>query len=310
MRNIVKKKLQTEFNRRQYMVEKDFELYYYSDTKLDPVRTHKHDCYEFYFFMEGDIEISINETRYKVNSGDIILLPPNTNHYPHFLSWKKPYRRFVLWISMDYCNDLIKQSVDYGYLMQYVVIHKEYIFHNDTIAFNTITSMLFRLIQEIKSNRFGKQAEILLQLNSLILHLNRIVYERKNKKNPQIERALYLNLCDFIEDHLEEDLSLERMAKEFFVSKYHISHVFKEKMGISIHQYITKKRLKVCQDAILGENSITKVYEQYGFSDYSSFYRAFKKEYGISPKDYKDMYLSLEAEKSRTMEQTQSDSMI
>src|SRR5699024_9554176 len=117
--------LQTEFNRRQYMLEKDFELYYYIDTKLDPVKMHKHDCYEFYFFMKGDIEISINEIRYRVNSGDIILLLPDTNHYPLFLSLKMPRRIFVLWISVDYCNNLIKQSVEYGYLMQYVIIHKE-----------------------------------------------------------------------------------------------------------------------------------------------------------------------------------------
>lgn len=294
----MKKQLQTAFSRRQYMLSKDFELYYYSDAKLASVKEHKHDYYEFYFFMEGDMEICINGQMYKVMPGDVILLPPETVHYPHFLSWNVPYRRFVLWISMDYCNHLLEQNVDYGYLMQYVAIHKEYIFHNDTIGFNTITSMLFRLIQEVKSERFGKQAEIVLKLNSLILHLNRVVHESKNKKNPQMERALYLNLCDFITDHLEEDLSLDRLAKEFFVSKYHISHVFKDNMGLSIHQYITKKRLKICKDAILGEGSISKIFLQYGFSDYSSFYRAFKKEYGISPKDYKDLYyLSLEGEK-------------
>ena len=78
------------------------------------------------------------------------------------------------------------------------------------------------------------------------------------------------------------------------MSKYHIAHVFKDNIGMSIHQYITKKRLNLCKEAISGGMSITDAYHRFGFGDYSSFYRAFKKEYGISPKDYRDMQIYLE----------------
>ena len=100
---------------------------------------------------------------------------------------------------------------------------------------------------------------------------------------------MYQNLCSFIEEHIEEDLSLERLSLEFFVSKYHIAHVFKENLGLSIHQYITKKRLLLCRESIISGMGITESYQTFGFGDYSSFYRAFKKEYGISPKDFKNM---------------------
>ena len=61
---------------------------------------------------------------------------------------------------------------------------------------------------------------------------------------------------------------------------------------MSIHQYITKKRLALCKEAILGNANISEVYQAYGFGDYSSFFRAFKKEYGISPKDYREKQLT------------------
>ena len=87
---------------------------------------------------------------------------------------------------------------------------------------------------------------------------------------------------------MDEELSLEKLADEFFVSKYYIAHLFKRNLGFSLHQFITKKRLALCKEAILASMNITKTYESYGFRDYSSFYRAFKKEYGISPKELLD----------------------
>ena len=56
----MKKNLQTAFSTRQYMRSKDFEIYYYSDLGLSPVDSHSHDYYEFYFFLEGNVNISIN----------------------------------------------------------------------------------------------------------------------------------------------------------------------------------------------------------------------------------------------------------
>lgn len=59
-----------------------------------------------------------------------------------------------------------------------------------------------------------------------------------------------------------------------------------------------KKRLSACQNAILSNISISKAYLMFGFKDYSNFYRAFKKEFGISPKEYKDMKMQIEAKES------------
>ena len=94
-----------------------------------------------------------------------------------------------------------------------------------------------------------------------------------------------------MEEHLEEDLSLDRLAGEFFVSKYHIAHLFKDNMGMPIHQYILKKRLEACKEAIRNSAKISEVYFMFGFKDYSGFYKAFKKEYGISPKEWQDTAL-------------------
>ena len=294
----MKKNLQTTFSTRQNMLSRDFEIYYYNDTFQNShyynVNSHVHNYYEFYFFLEGNVTMNIEGALHALKPGDVIIIPPNISHYAILNDEHIPYRRFVFWISIDYCNDLLQLSPDYVYLMQHARVTKHYIFHYDVIGFNTLQSKVFRLIEELHSNRFGRDAKITLCANDLILHLNRSVYEMEHPKSQHEQQHLYQNLLLFIEDHLDEELTLDRLAEQFFVSKYHIAHVFKENLGLSIHQFITKKRLRMCQEAILSQTTISNIYLKYGFKDYSSFFRAFKKEFGMSPKEYRELTIRTE----------------
>jgi YesN/AraC family two-component response regulator len=277
------------------MLSEDFELYYYHDRNLSQGKAHKHPYHEFYFFLEGDMSIQIEKEMYALHPGDIVFIPPKVDHHAVIHDSSVPYRRFVLWISEHYCDQLRELSEDYLYFMKHVRDTREYIVHNDMIAFNRIQAKVFELLEEIQGHQFGRDARIVLDLNGLILHLNRILYEQKHSMYTEEGNELYQNLICYIEEHLEEELTLDAIANEFFVSKFHISHIFKENMGISVHQYIMKKRLFACKGVLHENVSISKVYESFGFKDYSSFYRAFKKEFGISPKDYKDTKMKLES---------------
>lgn len=285
----MQKKLQSSFQKRQYMLSKDYEIYYYNDTKLNSVNTHTHDYYEFYFFLEGNVSMVIEGEVYPLITGDILLIPPGIVHHAVVHDMKHLYRRFVFWISEEYVSQLMYQEREYGYLMQYVVQHQEYIFHQDQVTANEIHSKVFRLLSEVHSQRFGKEAQIHVCIQDLILLLNRKVYEQKHPISNIESMTLYQNILLFLEEHIDENLSLDRLAKEYYVSKYYISHLFKENAGFSMHQYIMKKRLSLCKEAILTNPLITNIYQQFGFSDYTSFYRAFKKEYGMSPKEFREV---------------------
>lgn len=285
----MRKNLQSAFTTRQYMLSKDFEVFYYNDTHMPSVQTHAHNYYEFYLFISGDISLQIGDQIHKPKGGDMILIPPGVQHKASVVSDSVPYQRFVFWISQDYCNQLMAKDASYGYLMQHVITTKNYIYHYDTISFNALQYKVFGLLEEIGSNRYGKAAKIALCVDDIILHLNRTAYEMDHPEGEREQKALYQNLMHYIEDHLEEDLSLDQLEKAFYVSKYHIAHIFKENLGLSVHQYILKKRLSACRAAILGGGKINDCYLLYGFKDYSSFYRAFKKEYGLSPSEYKEL---------------------
>ena len=83
-----------------------------------------------------------------------------------------------------------------------------------------------------------------------------------------------------------ENLSLDDLANKFFISKYHLSREFQRLVGTSVHRYIVQKRLVMAKQMLSSGKPSSEVYQNCGFGDYSNFYRAFKAEYQISPKDY------------------------
>ena len=279
----MRKNLQTTFTSRQHMLSKDFEIFYYSDTHMPTVRTHAHTYYEFYLFISGDISLQIDHKLFKPRGGDMVLIPPGVPHKATVLSEEVPYQRFVFWISQDYCNRLMSLDPSYGYLMQHVITTKNYIYHYDTISFNTLQSKVFALLEEIGSNRYGKTAKIALCVNDLILHLNRSAYEMDHPESQKERQALYQNLMLYIEDHLEDDLSLDQLEKAFFVSKYHLCRAFKKHNGISVHGYINKKRVMYAKRLIESGETASGAAYRVGFGDYSSFYRAYVKVLGKAP---------------------------
>ena len=279
------KKLRSEFNSRQYMLARDFEVFYYSDRNFRTVGRHSHPYTEVYLFCEGEVDMEIGARTCPLRPGDVLVLPPGTEHRA-VVRGEAPYRRFVFWLSEEFCAALRNESPDYLKLFDRVRREKDYLCHLDSLEFNSLRGKLFALLEELHTDRFGRDAQFAVCARDLLLTLERIVLGKTEPHAKGEARSSYQLITDCIAARLGEDLSLDALSRELFLNKYYIAHLVRENTGLSLHQYITKKRLAACCEAIQGGESITRACARLGFANYSSFYRAFVKEYGASPSDY------------------------
>ena len=148
--------------------------------------------------------MKIGERSYLLKYGDIILIPPQIPHCAIIQNPHKPYRRFVFWISYSYADQLQKQSDSYGYLIERATKRQEYVLHQEEIAFRETQAKVLRLLEEMRQDRFGKDAKIPLCIGELVLHLNREAYAQEHPIRERAMQGLYEMMMDYIEEHLKE----------------------------------------------------------------------------------------------------------
>jgi len=93
----------------------------------------------------------------------------------------------------------------------------------------------------------------------------------------------------YVEENYANPIAIGELAKHFYVSSSTISHLFKKKLDVSLYRYVTQRRLIAAKTLIEKGMLLEDVAIQTGFPDYSGFYRAFKQEYGISPRQYRNL---------------------
>ena len=127
----------------------------------------------------------------------------------------------------------------------------------------------------------------LAYLTQILINLNRLS-ARSHSHSESILPAdsVVYRVLNYINTHYSENLTLNDLANQFFISKYHLSREFGRVVGTSVHRYLIQKRLVMAKQMMRQGMSSTEVYQHCGFGDYSNFYRAFKAEYHITPKEF------------------------
>lgn len=269
------------FDPRQNMNGNTYEVFHYLDLCTRHLDAHYHDFYEIFCFIDGDVDYWVDGRFYHLQSGDLLLIHPSELHKPSPRSKEDRYERIVLWLDPAYLADLGEGALMDCFDPASPRCRK--MLRPSSAEKNQLLTLFQQMAQEYNGDAFGKELctyGLLLQTMTLI---NRIAGRPQKIQEKYSTPTLIADILAYIGAHYHENLSLDCLSAHFFINKYYLSHEFKKAVGTGVHRYITLKRLSVAYRLLSEGGTPNEVSALCGFGDYTSFFRAFKAEYGISP---------------------------
>lgn len=273
------------FDPRQTMQTDTFEVFHYRDTNPGTVEMHHHDFYELYCLLEGRVEYWVEGRVIRLQPGDILLLSPMELHRPVVQPESPLYERIVLWIRKDWLEAIPSATMGLGDCFDPSRPTHTNLLRPDAAQRGELTALLGTLVAEYYSREPGSDLCAYGLLLQLMTRLNRLVLESPRVAG-KAASALVQKALQYIGEHLSGELSLEQVAAACYVSKYHLSHAFSREVGVSLYRYVLLRRLVLARQLLAEGVPAGQVCQDCGFSDYAGFYRAFKAEYGISPREF------------------------
>ncbi len=274
------------FDPRQVMQRDSFEVFHYRDPRPGFVEVHHHDFYEVYFLLGGDVAYWVEGRIIRLQPGDLLFINPMELHRPVADPARPMCERFVLWVNKDYLESLSTPRFSLNACFDTKLPNHSHLIRPGSAERAVLTAQMGELVRECYSKDPGSEISARGVFLQLMVQLNRLARRADSQQEGEQLSPLVQNAMQYITENLNTDLSLDQLAGELFVSKYHLSHAFSREMGVSVYRYILLRRLMMARQLLTAGESAGQVCRSCGFSDYTSFYRAFKSEYGISPREF------------------------
>ncbi len=242
---------------------------------------HAHSHYEILVFISGDISYLVEGNIYRPEPWDILIFNIAETHKVNVHS-NKPYERMVIQMDKNIFGELLPHG-DLFYPFQKRELGRDNTLRAEDFGDDLWKRTLTRMIEKKDLDRF----ETLSYVLSLLCEI-KLAFNKRIKHSPS--DSLASHIVQYTNEHITDKLTAEDIARHFFISRTALYSIFRENTGTGIHDYINVKRLIMAQEMLKRGIKATEVAQRCGFSDYSTFFRAYKARFEISPSE--EIYLS------------------
>lgn len=131
------------------------------------------------------------------------------------------------------------------------------------------------------------------EFGSCIDNLKISMFENNVKSKVQVqEEQPIIRIIDYMQEHLEEEISLNILAEKFHLNAQYISQLFKSEIGVNFLAYLTNIRMENAKKLLISTSlSIAEISQKSGYADYRVFTKSFKKVEGVTPSQYRRNFI-------------------
>lgn len=271
-----------ETGKNDEMLRQDFQLSHNRDPYFRTMEFHAHDFLELYYFLDGSVTYYIEDQVYDLCPGDLLIIPAGKMHRPVIANEHAAYERMVLWITPQYLQSIDSPAGDLQKNLQKVGEHGYCVpFRSDETVF--VTALLKKLLYMQNNDTDPKFCAGAVELYLWTIFRSYGVIDTTHRNETQV----IPQVIRYITEHFSEPLTLEDIAAEFFVSKSYLNRHFKAYTNSTVYAYIMALRLTHARRMLREGIPAVEAGRECGFSDYSTFYKAFKTQTGLSPQQFK-----------------------
>lgn len=261
-------------------LKENYHYFHLRDTAGQELDFHFHDFDKIVLLISGRVDYLVEDRSYELKSYDVLLVRHHTIHKA-VIDRSQPYERVIIYINGDFFRRCMPEA---GLMDCFELSERggSSLLTPDEGQREELKDFIAGFEAEQDDERTGAQAMRDTVMMQLLIKLKRMTAVLPQKEGSKCDEKIR-QVMSYINEHLTEDLTVEKLAELIYMSKYHFMRTFKEQTGETVHGYVRQKRLLNAARLIREGTPAVKAAAESGFNDYSVFHRAFRKSFGMSP---------------------------
>lgn len=272
-----------QYEKTGYLTE-PYRIFHLRDCKEQQFDFHYHEFCKIIYFVDGKVDYKVEGKTYHLKAHDFVLVGANVIHKPE-IDASLPYERYIIYLSENFLAESNEKGESLRYCFNEAEKTQNRVVHFVPESYEELVGCLIRM-QQIEQQKEEYMSDMLLKsafMEFMVLFNRNVIRQPKAYITTAAYHEKVIDVIAYIQDHLSEEISIDMLARQCYISKYYLMRQFKEATGYSIHQYINEKRIQAARRMILSGMPASQVCYECGFRDYSTFARRFKMIVGRAP---------------------------